>query len=612
MCGICGIIGLEPDKEKISLMNNMMTHRGPDDEGYYFDERGKAQFAMRRLAIIDLETGRQPILNEDGTKSVICNGEIYNFKSFRKYLEDKGHRFKTNSDAEVILHGYEELGESVLDRLDGMFAFAVWNSKEKKLFCGRDRLGIKPFYYCEKNNVFYFASEQKAVLSALPASPELSRKSLMRHFLAGFSTNYGSMFEDIKQLPPGTFLVYENGTSKIKRYWEFGTEKYLNSSEAEKLTREKLWNSVSAHLQSDVPVGLTLSGGLDSSIIANIMSQKTGKDDDRFTAYTVGYGMDNDELPYASLVAEKLGFNHKTRIFSPAESINQLPKILWHLEEPLSNITVFTTWNWAKLIGGERKATLIGEGADELFGGYIYHRIFSGLPALAPNTFKFHLYRKAFLLYTISSIMKMFKNNRDVIEEAKSIANDEIMPYFSGPGASLRNILSYDLDYELANNQLMRIDRLSMAFSLEARVPFLDRDFSEFAWSLPDKYKIKNGSQKNILRKAFSKSLPEQIIKRPKIGKRGSQGITEVLFKSGLEDAFNKAINRKDNFMPEFFDMEYLKKLLAKPSFPYPFIGNKIKLKLSFSILSFFIYYLVFYENSFKNTDEIPSLAEIL
>ena len=584
-------------------MNRTIQHRGPDDEGYYFDDESFVHLAMRRLSIIDLTSGKQPIFNEDRSIVLVFNGEIYNYRILRKSLIEKGHRFKTNSDTETIIHGYEEFGEAVVEHLHGMFAFALWDINTKTLFCARDRLGIKPFYYCREGGRFFFASEQKSIIRVLDRQLSVNLRALMQHVMIGFCTTQSSLLETIEQLPPGCVLAYNGGCLTVRRYWELSlapSAPRYGEDEAVELLSEHINRSVEEHLVSDVPVALTLSGGLDSSILALAMGKAMHGHGEKIHAYTIGYGNKNDELPFARLLAKRLSdvpVSFHERIVNPEEAIQDIPQIIWHLEEPLSNITAITAYQWAKFLSEKHKVTLVGEGADEVFGGYLYYRLFSGALRMIPRKMQVPLYRFMFLQPSLSLISDLFGGNKKIIDELRHVYHNDLFKIINKETEPFRGILRFDMELELSNNQLLRIDKLTMAHSLEARVPYLDHRLVELAWSWPEKWKIKATEQKYILKKAFQNKLPAEIIKRPKTGKGGSQPIFPIMFSSGLEKKIITAIIAREQVLKEYFNMSVIQNLIQKKSGIYPISGSRIRDKLLYFLYLFLIWHDLFIEN---------------
>ena len=578
MCGICGIYG-KSDEYLIKRMCRVMFHRGPDDEGIYTDET--ISLGMRRLSIIDLTTGHQPIHNEDETLWIVFNGEIYNFQELREYLEKHGHRFYTKSDTEVIVHLYEEFGEECVHKLRGMFAFALWDKKKRKLFLVRDRLGIKPLYYTETNGKFIFASEIKAILQHPEVKCEVNLKALDEYLTFQYIPAPNTLFEGIWKLPQGHILSYCDGEITLRQYWDVEfpqvPEKVDEREAAEELL-ERFRESIRLRLISDVPLGVLLSGGVDSSAVVAVMSDLVGQP---VKTFTVGFDAegDYDETKYARLVAKRFETDHQEVILQP-NACELLPKLIWHLDEPIADQAALPTYLVCELARKSVTVVLTGEGGDELFAGYpryllssfadVYHKfpawmkekiVRKGLSFL-PNKIPSSKYLKKvafsspdavnrnvrwmsnFLpeekeqLYS-DSLKKVLSDNSkskeglstDVAEVARlrdglNGLNDGSTKHKSNPlnpfkksvdSGSVLNALMYtDMKTWLVDDILMKVDKMSMATSVEARVPFLDHKLVEFVSGLPPKLKLKGFTTKYILKKTLNGLLPKEILNRRK------------------------------------------------------------------------------------------------
>jgi len=525
MCGICGFASVR-HPGLIKRMADLIAHRGPDDEGFYEDEF--VSLGHRRLSIIDLSGGHQPMTDEDGSVWIVFNGEIYNFKRLRRELEKAGHRFRTNSDTEVILHGYEEWGERCPERLNGMFAFALWDTKRRRLLLARDHIGIKPLYYTLLNGAIYFASEIKSLLLAPGMRRAPNVRALCRYLLFTWPLGVDTMLEGVQRIEPGGCLVWEEGRLRTWRFWRLEIrERERPTREVHEALRGQLDASVRAQLASDVPLGMTLSGGLDSS---SVVASYRAVSDAPMETFCVGYGLSDDELPAAQIVADHLRTDHYIGTISFNDISRILPTVIWHVEEPIANYVAATTYFLAKKVREYVKTCLIGEGGDELFGGYTRYKIFSHrlrwLPLLPrvrfylnPGHFSFPLSRIPEVSPAISAALV-----RDVLET-------EFYPYFNGTRSPLSAALHFDIEHELPNNQLLHIDKLTMAHSLEARVPFLDYEFVELAMSIPASQKMPAFREKAIMREAMAGRLPKEIVNRPK---GASQYILRPWLHSGL------------------------------------------------------------------------------
>ncbi|HEY2921342.1 MAG TPA: asparagine synthase (glutamine-hydrolyzing) [Candidatus Binatia bacterium] len=564
MCGIFGLIDLkgEPrsDQELMAKMGAAMVHRGPDDAGVYFGA-GLA-FGMRRLSIIDLEGGHQPIANEDDSVWVVCNGEIYNYRELRLYLEQRGHRFRCRSDTEVIVHLYEEMGTDLFKRLRGMFAIAIWDSTSSRLVLARDRLGKKPLYVARQRDRILFASEIKAILQQDSIRRELNLQALKEYLALGYVPAPLTLFEGIEKVLPGYYLVCERGAVSQTQYWDvkFEEERSAHSEEewAERV-REKLLESVKVRLVSDVPLGAFLSGGIDSSAVVAAMAQLS---DRPVKTYSIGFeGEDRfyNELPYAGLVARKFGTEHHEIVVRPDVG-KLLPKLIWHMDEPIADSAFVTTYLVSQLASQSVKVILSGVGGDELFGGYRrylgdalgkYYKLlpsalrtkwlpalFEALPRDRHSKWKnLARYAEAFVksaslpaperysnyvtLFSADLRTELQKSNgRAADDGGKGLASQFMQRYFDRcPGIENLNRLIYvDLKMSLPDDLLALTDKMTMATSLECRAPFMDHELVELAAQIPVHFKVNGFSMKYILKKAVSPWLPDQILHRKKRG----------------------------------------------------------------------------------------------
>ena len=615
MCGICGLYG-KGDAKLLDKMNRLMVHRGPDDSGAWFDPSVPVGLAMRRLSIIDLSTGRQPVFNEDGSILVVFNGEIYNFVDLRKKLEDRGHGFRTRSDTEVLVHGYEEYGENLPNHIRGMFAFAVWDRKERRLFCARDRFGIKPFYYVQNRDFFCFASEIRPILAAMDRSPSLNRRALIHYLVIGFNMGIDTMFEGIKQLRPGHSLTVSDGGAALKKYWqlpETPADARISRAQAVHDVQDRLVDAVRSHFVSDVPVGLTLSGGLDSStILAAACRFRVDEGTNGLHAHTIGFGHSSDEISYARLAARGKPVSTFEHICDPQDAVEHLPSVILHMEEPTPNIVAAATWHLASYVARDLKVVLIGEGADEILGGYMHHRTALGIPALFPMAVCARLYRYAFLQPALRTIAKILGGGSDVEEEVSSVFHQEFLEGFSRSASNFHNTLRFDIEHELPNNQLIRVDKMMMAHSIEARVPFLDHGLVEMIWSLPQEMKVFNGVQKYILREAFKNDNPSEVIHRPKGGKRGTQRLFPILFDAGLRQYIHGTLNDRRTVSNAQLSFSGIKKLLSQELCLLPFIGPRIREKLLYTLFTYVIWHKLFLETRVEADRYAPRLREFM
>ena len=565
MCGICGILNLNDgngiSEELLIAMRDTMTHRGPDDAGLYISANGKIGLGHRRLSIIDLSPrAKQPMSNEDGTIWVVFNGEIYNYKSLRERLNQKGHVFKSDSDTEVIIHLYEEKGIDCVHDLEGMFAFALWDEKEERLFLVRDRIGIKPLYYTQINNKILFASEIKALL-ADPDVPRSVNEEAFYHYLSFLTTPApDTLFEGIKKLPGGCWLqVSADGQIKEERYWDVldHTTPLTSISEEEisKRILSELRRAVQYRKVSDVPVGVFLSGGIDSSTNAALFSEGVSK---RVKTFSIGYQGEyksySNEFQYARQMADFVGAKHHERALSLDDLLDFIPDMVYYQDEPIADPVCVPVYYVSKLARDNGVIVCqVGEGSDELFWGYPSWK--HALQLEKRNKRIPTIFKKLGLTF----LKLMGKNKRTYYEwlrrgaygepifwggaeafteeEKKRLLSPRLREKFKDYSSyeAIRpirerfeakawektplNWMTYlDLNLRLPELLLMRVDKMSMATSLEARVPFLDHKFVELAMSIPEKIKTKNGTLKYILKKAVRGLIPDELIDRKKQG----------------------------------------------------------------------------------------------
>ena len=516
MCGICGISWT--DKDLIKLMGSACKHRGPEHEGFYVDDH--VSLCCERLRIIDLsDKASQPIHNEDQSIWVVLNGEIYNFRDLRKSLERK-HNFYTDTDTEVIVHAYEEFGENCLQKLDGMFAFVLWDMDKKKLFIARDRLGVKPLYYCVKSDKLLFASEIKSILQDPDIQRKLNYEALCQFVTYAYTIDGQTMFDGINELLPGHKLIFTFSDKKVKieKYWDLQLTENLRSDEENlKTLRLLLENAINKRRVSDAPLGALLSGGLDSSIMVALLAKLSDKP---VRTFTTGFGNELDEFDEARIVAEHCGTDHKEIMIDYSELINTLPSILWHMEFPYGRPSILSNFMVSNAIKKYVTVAYTGEGSDELFGGYNRYLIFT------------KNYSKQNLEQKIESISSGFFNNKKTREETFS---DKVLKNYEGkthPSKSFgkfivenkkyglfNTALLFELKTEIPGAQTWRIDRTGSAHAVELREPFLDHNLVEFCASLPEKLKINfdnHVSKKHILQKLAKEVLPEKVARREK------------------------------------------------------------------------------------------------
>ena len=542
MCGICGIAGFT-DNRIVSLMRDKLVHRGPDDRGI-FNDIG-VSLGHTRLSIIDLsEAGHQPMANEDGTIWITFNGEIYNFPDLRKDLENSGHVFKSNTDTEVIIHLYEQYQEKCVDFLRGMFAFVIWDKKNNRLFAARDRFGIKPFFYTISKSRFIFASELNTLLATGLIDKKINEQALSEYFQFGSVQAPYSLMEDVFQLLPGHYLIFENSRFTIHKYWEINLESPLsNKTEAEisREIREVLDETVRIHMVSDVTIGALLSGGLDSSVIVGLMSRNSNRKIETFSV--VFEEKEYDEREYSRCVAEHFGTEHHEILLKQDDFIAQVPCILNSMDQP--SYDLFNSYVISQAIRKSGvKVAFSGLGGDELFGGY---PSFTYLPKASKFIKAFKLISESrqhqlfdriinlvtarklkkvlFAISRLQSLKSLHSLQRMVFlpDEVKMIMNNkEFLSSRKEPGSNYLdkiNLLSYlEITEYMQNTLLQDVDRMSMAHSLEVRVPFLDHIFVEGIFRIPGSLKIGKDYHKRMLVKAVMDILPEKIYERNKKG----------------------------------------------------------------------------------------------
>ncbi len=557
MCGICGIIhwdGRAADADLVRCMADLIRHRGPDDEGFHFS--GPLGLGFRRLSIIDLAGGRQPMPNEDGTVHVICNGEIYNFKELRAVLTRRGHRFRTLSDIEVIAHGYEEWGDDVVRRLRGMFALALWDESAKRLLVARDRLGIKPLYACVVDGTLAFASEIKCLREVPGIDLTLDEHALADYFSHLYLPPPQSIYRGIRQVMPGQILMVQHGKVAVREYWNawVRTGEHRNIEDWCEALRAQILQSVESHMVADVPLGVWLSGGLDSSAVTASMARATRG---RILSFSAGFDVPAyDETPHAQLVSRHVGTLHETLPIG-ASSMELLPKLLWFLDEPFADSTIIPTYILSERTRERVTVVLSGEGGDELFGGYTHYqgmelnRLLRTIPSPARQWLAGLLGElstrnplgRGYALHRMERVVasSLFPPFEDFLRKVAVFSPEEIQGLFSpdflkrlgvfthlgalrragfhqeGLDPVSRAMLS-DLLVYLPGDMLTKVDRMSMACSLEVRVPLLDHDLVELALSIPRELKLHGMRTKVILRKALSPWLPDSILRRPKRG----------------------------------------------------------------------------------------------
>lgn len=558
MCGIAGKVHLTPgarsNAAEIEAMLRPITHRGPDGQGVYLD--GPAGLGHLRLSIIDLSTGDQPMTNEDSTVWIVFNGEIYNYQALREQLVARGHTFRTRSDTEVIVHLYEEYGVDCVRHLRGMFGFAIWDVPRQRLFVARDRVGIKPVYYCQTPDTLLFASELKAILADSAVSRDMNSAALRQFFAFYYLPGEETLFKSIRKLPPGHYVVAEQGNVSVQRYWDltFTTERWGRSfDDVVDELYDLLGSTVRDHMIADVPVGVLLSGGVDSSAVLSFAVQGTEK---KVKAFTVGFDGNQvvDERPYARLAAQRFGAEHHELTITADDFWNFLPSYVWHMEEPVCEAPAVALYYVTKLAREHVKVVLSGEGGDEAFAGYPNYPHMLGLdrirrslgplarPAGATAEFagkllgmdRVHRYAyamerplSAYYFSRTSSPTTYFNQNAagffssEFLDASAASSPGGFMAGVLEPvrNASLLDRMLYaDTKTWLPDDLLVKADKMTMANSLELRVPLLDHVVLEFAASLPPEHKVQGAETKRALKAAFAKVLPKEVLTRKKAG----------------------------------------------------------------------------------------------
>lgn len=558
MCGICGKVvfeeGAQVDAGLIRTMLETIRHRGPDDEGVY--QGSQVALGHRRLSIIDLNTGHQPICNENRDVWIVFNGEIYNYQDLRAFLAGKGHVFKTQTDTEVIVHLYEELGPDCVCKLRGMFAFAIWDEKRKTVLLARDRVGIKPLYYSLSDRSLVFASEIKAILADSSVDRSVAHEIIDRFLTFLYLPGEETLFRNVNKLAPGCYLIVKDGYPEIHQYWDLSFEKSSiipTLQEAQEQLLDLLAEAVKLHMIADVPVGVLLSGGVDSTAVLSLASERTPRE---ISSYTVGFSDAGfaDERPYARMAAEAFGTRHHEMTITAADFADFMPRYIWHMEEPVCEPPAIALYYVSKLASSSVKVLLSGEGGDEAFAGYSNYRnllwlerIKRSLSPLNGSVSRglfaadslFHVSRLAkyaplmkatfpdYYLSRTSNPYRYAGNGLGTLysnDFALSIDREHTFEPVRRLQDSVRGqnmldaMLYIDTKTWLPDDLLIKADKMTMANSVELRVPLLDHKVLEFAASLPSNFKVRGFTTKYFAKKALKKRVPKAILNRRKAG----------------------------------------------------------------------------------------------
>ncbi len=611
MCGIAGQYNFGPetpvDQDSIRRMARSIAHRGPDDEGYYFS--GNLGFGFRRLSIIDLAGGHQPMSDAEESVWVIFNGEIYNYKELRSELELQGHHFRTQSDTEVIVHGYKEWGTNVFNHLNGMFGVAIWDVFKRRLVVARDAMGIKLIYFRIQSGQVTFGSEIRSILAADDMRPEIDPVAVNLFLRFRYTPSPLTIYRGIRKLAPGSMLTVENGQFKVQRWYNFTPEPFGDSKDDREAEEELLTlyrGAVKRHLLADVPVGILLSGGLDSGLLLGLMAEN-GKD---WPTYTVGYGstFGDDELADAAESAHLFGARHIPVQLDRAEFERSLPKIVRCLEEPIASSSIVPMYFVCQRARQDVKVALIGQGPDELFGGYKRHlgirygKWWRNLPSPIRRAVRGvvrHLPRNETAKRGVQSldVADQLRRHQEVFSLAPASMirglfqpgtidchnDDQLVEYWSSLRPQMNHLDELgafqilEVRSSLPDELLMFSDKLSMAHGIEARVPYLDRTVVEFAQRLSSHQKIRNGTRKWIHRRVCQHYLPKQILRRKKRG--FAVNVVDSWFHSSLHGSLPDLLLSQDSLIYNFLEPKPVANLLAKHR-----SGRQDNHKLLFSI----------------------------
>ncbi len=610
MCGICGFTGKKEERnsEILTAMMNKIIHRGPDSAGQYIDDG--ISLGFRRLSIIDLENGSQPMKNAAEDIVVVFNGEIYNYKEIKAELIEKGYKFQNNSDTECLIHGYEEYGTDLVKHLRGMFAFVIWDKKNKTAFGARDHFGIKPFYYSVINKNLVFGSEIKSILEYPGYEKSVNLEALQAYLTFQYSVLPETFFKGIFKLMPGHYMVFKDGKIDIKRYWEptYEPEEGLTLDDWVNRIDEATKNSVDYHMISDVEVASLLSSGVDSSyLVARYSGTKT---------FTVGFENDGyAEIDYAKRLSKKLDLENYEKTITPEEYWKVLPSVQYHMDEPLADASCVALYFVDREAAKQVKVVLSGEGADEFFGGYnIYHEPFSlkpfkkipkpikavmkGIASIAPN-----IKGKNYIIRGCTPLRKRFVGNAFRFNE-KEVARvmklpsgmpDKYIEKITGKFYDKAEKAGYDdvtkmqyidMNFWLIGDILLKADKMSMAHSLESRVPFLDKELFETARKIPTEFKINDKTTKYAFRECANKYLPKEVASKKKLG--FPVPIAKWLRQDDYYEKIKTAFNSEN--AKQFFNIDELNKLIDRHKAGKSDFSKKI-----WTVYMFLIWYDIYF-----------------
>jgi asparagine synthase (glutamine-hydrolysing) len=596
MCGIAGFVEspsvhapFQDDERQalVAAMCGVIRHRGPDDEGSW--SAPGVGIGMRRLSIIDLAGGHQPIRNEDGTVWIVFNGEIYNFRELRADLEAAGHRFYTATDTEVIVHAYEQWGSAAIGRLRGMFGLAIWDARHRSLLLARDRIGIKPLHYAEVEGRLYFGSEIKSILCAPGVARELDLDALDHYLSFLYTPRDRSIFKGVHKLPPGHLLVWHDGRHHLERYWEVRADEPFRGSQqdAAAALRSVLADAVRSHLVSDVPLGAFLSGGVDSSVVVGLMAETAGA---RVKTFSIGFDEPAfDELEHARRVAAHFGTDHHEFVVQP-DAIRILDDLVGHFDEPFADSSAIPTWYVSEMARQHVTVVLSGDGGDELFGGYdryVPHprvvafdrygpKALRRAAALAAARLPHGMRGKNFLRHVGRDAQGRYLDAIRLFstDEKPALLSSDVRRQLTGPDPErllsrhfdrfadlpwASQMMRFDMETYLPEDVLTKVDRMSMAHSIESRVPLLDNEVIGFASSLPAAFKIKDGRRKHILKEVAATLLPRDVIDRRKQGFGVPIG---VWFRGGLRELFADTLLSGRALQRGYFQPSFVRRLV--------------------------------------------------